>query len=55
MTNIINALCNIPENMGWAMAGIVIGFAAMAMWKVVKLIADEIAERLVDDWDEMED
>ena len=52
MTNIISALCNIPENMGWAIVGIIAGFTAMLLWKIGKLVVDEIAERLTADWEE---
>ena len=55
MENIINIINAIPENMGWAMVGILAGFTAMALWKVIKVVAEIVADHLTNDWDEMED
>ena len=55
MENIINIINAIPENMGWAMVGILAGFTAMALWKVIKVVAEMVADHLTNDWEEEEE
>lgn len=55
MENIINIINAIPENMGWAMVGILAGFTTMALWKVIKVVAEMVADHLTNDWEEEEE
>ena len=55
MENIINIINAIPENLGWAMVGILAGFTTMALWKVIKVVAEMVADHLTNDWEEEEE